>query len=554
MVESKTPFEGDVTTVYAALEVSGSSWILAVGDPSDTSKAGVHRLAPHDVDGLLGKLGRARERAAATGGDVRVMLVYEAGYEGFWLVRRLGGEDLEVVVRHPAGLEVVRGKKKVRTDRIDARRMVRALRAWDGGDRDAMSRVRVPTVAEEDGRRLLRRRERLVKERRRLANAVGGLLRLHGLCGARPERPGFRERLGGMETGYGTPLPPELMAEIGGILDRLDLVAAELKVVEARKMEVLEASGRALGGLHADAAGAAVEAGVPPTAPAPRKEAADPERAAGKEGSSGADPSRTAANGPQAEPANAHHAAAPGRLRGIGPNDALMLGGGPFHREFRNRRQLSSPAGLAPVPFASGGVDHDQGISKTGSAMLRRHLVQMAWRWLRYQPESALSAWFRSYVSARDGRSRRRGIVALARKLLVALWRFATTGLVPEGAVLSQARAREGNGTTEHPGGPTGPPGNPGRACDRSEPWFAAGRGTVHTDGSRPPERRTARIGHCGHGAGTGQPNRTGGWTRWWARHGTATFRLDGPRWHGSRPRWRNRGCEAMKGIHEERA
>ncbi len=115
-----------------------------------------------------------------------------------------------------------------------------------------------------------------------------------------------------------------------------------------------------------------------------------------------------------------------------------MLGGGIFHRELRNRRQLASPAGLAPVPFASGGVDNDQGLGKAGSAMLRKHPVRMAWRWTGYQPESALSAWFRNYASARDGRSRRRGIVALARRLPVAPWRFATTGLVPQGAVLSQ--------------------------------------------------------------------------------------------------------------------
>ena len=285
MTDSKTPFEGNVTTVYAALEVSGRSWILAVGDPSDTSRAGIHRLAPQDVDGLLGRLGRARERAA-TGGDVRVMLVYEAGYEGFWLARRLEGEDVEVVVCDPASLEVVRRKKKVKTDRIDARRMVRALRAWDGGDRDAMSRVRVPTVAEEDRKRLLRRRERLVQERRRLSNSVDGLLRLHGVLAGDPARPGFRERLGGMETGYGEPLPPELLAEIKGILDRLELVRAELKAVEARKMEMLEASARALDGLRADAAG---------------KEAAPP------------------VDRPRAAPADAHHAATLVRLRGIGP-------------------------------------------------------------------------------------------------------------------------------------------------------------------------------------------------------------------------------------------
>ncbi len=224
---SRTPFEGDASTVQSALQVSGRSWIPAVGDPSDTSKAGIHRLAPQDVDGLPGRLGRARRRAAASGGDVRVMLVYEAGHQGFWLARRLEGGDLEVVVRDPASLEVVGGKRKVKTDRTGARRMVRAPPAWDGGARDAMSPVRVPTVAEEDARRLPPRRDRLVRERRRLANTVDGLTGLHGVLAGDPARPGFRERPAGMETGYGAPLPPGLRAGTGGILDRLDPVRAE---------------------------------------------------------------------------------------------------------------------------------------------------------------------------------------------------------------------------------------------------------------------------------------------------------------------------------------
>ncbi len=520
---SRTPFEGDVTTVYAALEVSGTSWILAVVDPSDTSKAGLHRLAPQDVDGLLGRLGRARGRAAASGGEVRVMLVYGAGHQGFWLARRLEGEDLEVVVRHPASLEVVRRKRKVRTDRIDARRMVRALRAWDGGDRDAMSPVRVPSVAEEDRKRLPPRRERLLRERRRLANAVDGLLRLHGLLAGNPARPGFRERLGGMETGYGGPLPPELLAGTGGIPARLELAPAEIKVVEARKVEMLDAAGKALDSLHAEADGDGTEADGHSTGtcggghcPVPEPDGPRPVAAPA--------------------PANAHHAAAPGRLRGIGPNDALMLGGELSCRELRNRRELASLAGLAPVPFASGGGGHDQGLGKAGNAMLRKHLVQMAWRWTGHQPESALAAWFRNYVSARDGRSRRRGIVALARKLPVAPLRFATTGLVPEGAVLSKAWARKDSRKPNTRAARRGLPGKPGRACDRPGPWFAARRGTVPRMGPAPRNVASARIGHRGHGAGIGQPNRTGGWTRRWARHGTATFCLDSPRRHGSRP------------------
>ncbi len=387
-----TPFAQDAITVYAGLEVSGTSWILAVGDPCDASRTALHRLAPHDVGGLLAKLEQARERAASAG-TVGVMLVYEAGYEGFWLARCLEGEDLEVVVCDPASLEVVRKKRRAKTDRIDAKKMVRALRAWDGGDLDAMSPVRVPTIEEEDAKRLLRRRERLVSERLRLANTVAGLLRLHGVWPGDPAKAGFRARLDGIETAYGTALPPGLLAEIHGLLDRLELVVAELRTVEAEKAATLRSA---------------------------RQEAGP----AGEEAAE--------------IPAHARHAAELVRLRGIGPNDALLLGSELLYRDFRNRRELASMAGLAPVPWASGTVDHDQGISKAGNPMLRKHLIQMAWRWLRHQPQSTLSTWFRKYVSVRDGRARKRGIVALARKLLVALWRFVTTGVVPEGAVLSK--------------------------------------------------------------------------------------------------------------------
>ena len=245
---------------------------------------------------------------------------------------------------------------------------------------------------------------------------MAGLLRLHGISPGDPARKGFRERLEGMRTGYGTQLPPGLLAEIHGLLDRLELVVAELKAVEAEKAAALEVSREAFDSLPE-------------------------EKAAAREGVSGDLPAADGGTEAEAAPPRrrVHCAAALVRLRGIGPNDALVLGNELFYRDFRNRRQLAGMAGLAPVPFASGSIDHDQGISKSGSPMLRRHLVEMAWRWLRHQPDSALSAWFRDYVSARDGRSRKRGIVALARRLLVALWRYATTGLVPEGAVLSKA-------------------------------------------------------------------------------------------------------------------
>ena len=396
------PSLGEVNTLYVALEVSGTSWVVGIGDPEQRDKVGMHKLAPADTEGLLEKLGRAR---AGADGPSRVLLTYEAGYEGFWLVRWLGehAPEIDVVICDPASLEVVRRKRRAKTDRIDARKMVRALRAWDGGDRGAMSPVRIPTIEEEDAKRLLRRRERLIKERRRLANSIAGLLRLHGVSLGDPAGKRFRARLDGLETRYGTELQPQLLAEIHGILDRLELVVAELKTVEAEKAAALKASQEALDGLP------------------------------------GHDGETEAAGTSDPAPDRAHFAAALVRLRGIGANDALVLDTERFYRDFDNRRQLASLAGLAPVPFASGGIDNDQGISKAGNPMLRKHLVQMAWRWLFFQPNSALSKWFREYVSARDGRARKRGIVALARKLLVALWRYVTSGLVPEGAILSRA-------------------------------------------------------------------------------------------------------------------
>ncbi len=230
-----------------------------------------------------------------------------------------------MVVRDPASLEVVRRRKKAKTDRTGARRMVRALRAWDCGDRDAMSPVRIPTVAEEEGRRLLRRRERLVRERRRLANAVDGLLRLHGIVAGDPARKGFRARLAGLRTACGTALAPGVRAEIGGILDRLDLVRAGLEAVEAEKSAALEAARKAEGDPGGAAAGGPVTEGVRRTRRA---------------------------------------AAALVGLRGIGANDALPLGAGLSCRDFRNRRGPAGMAGLAPVPWPGGGVDHDQGTAR----------------------------------------------------------------------------------------------------------------------------------------------------------------------------------------------
>jgi len=390
-----TPSMGEGTTLYVAVEVSDKSWVIGISSLADPARVGMHTLGPTDTDGLMAKIEKACSGAEDT---PRVLLTYEAGYGGFSLARYLGKEApwIDVVVCDPASLEVVRKAKRVKTDKIDARRMVRALRAWDQGEAEALSVVRIPTVIQEDAKRLLRHRERLVKERTGLGSTIKGLLKLQGIYGLNPRRSSFRVDLAEVRTAYGTPLPPGLYDEIVATHDRLLLVMTQLDEVEEKKAAQIK------------------QAVIVPVRDLSDK---------------------------QADPAvSAPVAALLVLLKGIGPNDALLLQNEVLYRDFRNRRELGSWAGLAPVPWASGGVENDQGISKAGQPLVRKHLVQMAWRWLRYQPDSAITIWFKQRCGTRGDRLiRKRAIVAVARKLLVALWRYARTGLVPTGAVLARS-------------------------------------------------------------------------------------------------------------------
>jgi transposase len=241
--------------------------------------------------------------------------------------------------------------------------------------------VRGPAPADEDARRTHRERQNLLKERGRHVNRIKGLCAQQGIHGYEPIRPDRHERLAALATGDGRPLPPRLRAEIGRELRRLELILEQIGEVEAER-------------------GAAA-----------REEAGD-----------GA--------------ARAARITALARLKGIGPETATVLGNEVFYRRFANRRQLAAYVGLAPSPYRSGGFSRDQGISRAGNPRARTAVVELAWLWLRNQPGSPLSAWFVRRVGGLKGRIKRIMVVALARKLLLALWRYLETGLVPEGAVL----------------------------------------------------------------------------------------------------------------------
>jgi len=243
--------------------------------------------------------------------------------------------------------------------------------------------ARAPTPQEEDRRRVCRERRILVGERVRHVNRITGLLFAQGIFGYEPQRKCRRERLEDLRTGDGRPLPAHLKAQIVRELDRLELVLAQLKTVAAERDALL-------------------------------KEATD-------------------------EPASPPAMLV--QLKGIGPETAAVLWSEGLFRRFDNRRQVAAYAGLAPTPWQSGSIDHEQGVSKAGNPRLRTAMVELAWLWLRNQPTSALSLWFRERVQRLGGRMRKTIIVALARKLLVALWRYMTAGVVIEGAVMKPASA-----------------------------------------------------------------------------------------------------------------
>jgi len=360
-------------TLFVALELSKAKWLVGLHSPM-ADKVSRHTIAGGDAPALLTLIGAARRRAEASlGGTVRVVTCYEAGYDGFWLHRLLVAHGIANQVIDPASLLVNRRARRRKTDRIDLAGLLRTLMAWHRGEPQVCSMVRVPSPEEEDRRRRGRERERLVKERVQHLGRVKGLLMTQGVRDFQPARRGWRDRLEALRTGDGRPLPDCLKAEIARECRRLALVDEMLDELER-------------------------------------------ERDAASDGKA-----------PQ-------QAALLTKLRGIGPTSAHLLAGEVFHRDFANRRQVAAYLGLEPSPWQSGQVDQDQGISKAGNRRARRVAIELAWLWLQHQPDSGLSRWFKDRVGAARGRVRRIMLMALARKLIVALWRYLASGVVPEGA------------------------------------------------------------------------------------------------------------------------
>jgi transposase len=363
-----------------AIELSKKSWVVAINTPL-ADKISRHTLPGCDWTGLLELIQRLRTRVARElGRPVEMISCYEAGYDGFWLHRLLEGQGVHSLVVDPASVQVDRRARRAKTDRIDAERLLRSLMAYLRGETKVWSVVRVPSVAEEDDRRLHRERDRLIAERIQHINRIKGLCAIHGIYDYQPMRPDRTQRLEQLHTGDGRALPPRLKAEIARELQRMELVLRMLKEIDAERNAIASA--------------------------------------------------RMSAH------TNAKKIQDLVKLKAIGPEIATVLAGEVLYRSFSNRRELASYVGLTPSHFQSGSTCRDQGISKAGNAKARTTMIELAWLWLRHQPDSAFSVWFRERVGNLKGRIRRITIVAMARKLLVALWRYLETGVLPAGAVL----------------------------------------------------------------------------------------------------------------------
>jgi transposase len=370
---------GAARALYMALELSDKKWLLVLGDGQRAPSR--HTVAAGDTDGVLRALAKAQARCGLAG-VVRVRSCYEAGRDGFWLHRWLVEQGIDNVVVDAASIEVNRRARRAKTDRLDGVKLHTMLLRYHGGERRVWAVARVPTAEQEDARRPLREAERLQREATAHRNRVGSLLVLHGL---RVKGIGGRRWTSWWEQ-HAVRLLPGVRAEIAREVERLAVVKAQLATLaEARRQALVAKPPAGAAAVHAVARQLCT-------------------------------------------------------LGGIGPSSAWLLDKEWLGwRRFRNRREVAASVGLAGSPYSSGEAQVEQGIAKAGNKRVRWLLVELAWCWLRYQPDSELTGWFNARFAGGGKRMRRIGIVAVARRLAIALWRYVDQGVLPAGARLKAA-------------------------------------------------------------------------------------------------------------------
>src|SRR3712207_2886761 len=369
------------STLVAVIEMSQSSWLVAAIVPG-LERHPLKKLAVNGA-GRLRQLERWREAAGKAGRKVtRIAVAFEAGRDGFWLARWLRARGVEAHVLHPTSVAVSREHRRAKTDRLDTELLKRAFLGWLRGERGHCSMAAIPTLADEDARRPTRERESLVAERTRVVNRMRACLARLGIRSFRPTLRRAPERLEELRTPEGDALPPNTRAELRRDMARLRLITDQIRELEATRAARIE---------HAPAQGA--NAMVLLLA----------------------------------------------RVVGVGLETADMLVHEVLSRNLRDRRAVARYAGLTGAPDESGTRRREKGLAKVGNTRVRRGMLQLAWRFLRFQPDSGLARWWRTRTTDARSATRKTMIVALARKLLIGLWRLVTTGEAPEGVILRPA-------------------------------------------------------------------------------------------------------------------
>jgi transposase len=376
---SPSPLDLDGTLI-AVIELSLSSWLVA-GIVPGVERQPLKKLAV-DENALLKLLHRWREEAAKAGHRIkRITVAFEAGRDGFWLARWLGARDIEAHVIHASSVAVSREHRRAKTDRLDTELLKRCFLGWLRSERDHCKMVAIPTTKEEDAKRPNREHESLVGEQSRIVNRMKAALIRLGIRGFNPKLKKAAERLDGLRTPEGEPILPNTLAELRRDMVRRRLVSDQIKQIEDARLERLKQA-----------------------------------------------------------PSDGPHAMVRllARVIGVGVETADMLVQEVLSRSMRDRRAVARYAGLTGSPDESGRKRREKGLTRSGNARVRRGMIQLAWRFLMFQKDSTLAQWFRARTESARG-TRKTMIVALARKLLIALWRLVREGVVPDGVVLRPA-------------------------------------------------------------------------------------------------------------------
>jgi transposase len=368
-------------TLIAVIEM-GQSSLLVAGIVPGVERSPLKKLAV-DESALLKLLHRWREEAVQAGHRIkRIVVAFEAGRDGFWLARWLRARGIEAHVIHASSVAVSREHRRAKTDRLDTELLKRSFLGWLRGERDHCKMVAIPTIEDEDAKRPNRERECLVGEQSRIINRMKATLSRLGIRGFNPKLKKAAERLEGLRTPEGESVPPNTLAELHRDMERRRLLRDQIRQIESARLDRLD-----------QAAGEGAHTMVRLLA----------------------------------------------RVMGIGIETADMLVHEVLSRNLRDRRAIARYAGLTGSPDESGKKRREKGLARSGNPRVRRGMIQLAWRFLMFQKDSALAQWFRARTENAHG-SRKTMIVALARKLLIALWRFVREGVVPEGVVLRPAQ------------------------------------------------------------------------------------------------------------------